>query len=119
MGKLTGYVVTGLLSVLNIAYAVADSTEISGHKLGSVGNPVKAAGQQGQIDYIESLDCENGAIPEYKRVRSVGVGPYGNMMDKYVLRCDSGESVEMHEIYIDLHHDETETEPPEGFTIWL
>ena len=121
MGKLYGLVtlvVAGLSLVSGGIYA-EDWSDTTQQELGSEGNPVKAAGVKGEMDYIEALDCENGAIPEYKRESAVGIGPYGNMMDKYVLRCDSGDSVEMYEIYMDAHHDETETEIVKGFSSWL
>ncbi len=120
MGKQCGWValvVTGLLSLQSM-YA-ADWSDTTQHELGSDGNPVKAAGAQAGLEYIEGLDCDNGAIPEYRRESAVTIGPYGNMMDKYHLRCDSGDSVEMYEVYVDPHHDETETEIIKGFTSWL
>ena len=91
--------------------------EISKHDLGTKGNPVRAKGLKGEYSYIEYLDCDNGAIPEYKRDGSAGIGPYGYELDKYVLRCEA-DTVEMFEIYMDLYHDETETVPIKGFTTW-
>ena len=98
---------------------VPDLDEIAKHELGSVDNPVKSYGKKGQRNYIENLDCVNGAIPEYKRDGSAGIGPHGYQMDKYVLRCDGDDSVEIYEIYMDLYHEKTEVEPVKGFTTWL
>ena len=83
---------------------VPDLEEIGKHELGSAGNPVKSYGKKGEETYIQNLDCVNGAIPEYRREGSAGIGPYGYQMDKYVLRCAGDDSVEMYEIYLDLYH---------------
>lgn len=98
---------------------VPDLEEIRKHELGSLGNPVKTNGTAGREDYIQNLDCLNGAIPEYKRDGSAGIGPYGFQMDKYVLRCEGDDSVEMYDVYLDIYHDKTESEPVNGFTTWL
>ena len=95
-----------------------DPDEIGKHDLGTKDNPVRSNGADAQREYIESLDCENGAIPEYRRDPTEDIGPYGHMLDKYTLRCD-GDTVEMYEIYLDAYHDELDTRPVKGFTSWL
>lgn len=92
--------------------------EIQKHELGTRDNPVRSNGQDAQLEYIESLDCENGAIPEFRHDATDGTGPYGHALDKYTLRCD-GDIVEMFEIYLDPYHDELDTRPVKGFTTYL
>ena len=92
--------------------------EQSQPEFGSVGNPVKANGAEGSRAYIDSLDCENGAIPEYKHVGASAFGPFGNKLDKYIMRCES-DSIKIFTIYLDPNHTETDTQPVKGFTSWL
>ena len=94
------------------------SDEIGQHELGTVGNPVRAIGTEGGREYIESLDCDNGAIPEYRRDVTTVVGPYGNSLEKYVMRCEA-DTVLMVDIFVDPNHEETITTPVAGFTSWL
>ena len=101
--------------ILSTGAAFAESTD---QAFGSAGNPVKTRGASGASDYINSLDCENGAIPEYRHENTTETGPFGRKLDKYVLRC-AAESVEMFTIYVDTNHDETDTKPIKGFTSWL
>jgi hypothetical protein len=101
--------------LLYVGAAFAEHTE---PEFGSVGNPVKTEGPNGSRAYIDSLDCENGAIPEYKRVSGLKNGPLGNKLEKYIMRCESA-SVEIFTIYIDPNHSETDTRPVKGFTSWL
>ena len=101
--------------LLFVGAAFAEQTE---PEFGSAGNPVKAKGANGSRAYIDSLDCENGAIPEYKRVSTSEDGPSGNKLDKYTMRCES-DSIKIFTIYLDPSHAETDTRPVKGFTSWL
>jgi hypothetical protein len=101
--------------LLYIGAAFAEQTE---PEFGSAGNPVKTQGTGSTREYIDSLDCENGAIPEYKHESASEVGPFGNKLDKYIMRCES-DSVKIFTIYLDPNHAETDTRPVKGFTSWL
>ena len=106
-----------LLSTL-LLYIGAVFAEQTEPQFGSAGNPVKAKGADGTRGYIDSLDCENGAIPEYKHESTSEVGPYRNKLDKYTLRCEA-DSVQIFSIYLDPNHAETDTRIVKGFTSWL
>ena len=101
--------------LLSISAAFAEQTE---PEFGSAGNPVKTEGTGGTRAYIDSLDCESGAIPEYKHVSSSEDGPFGNKLDKYIMRCES-DSVKIFTIYLDPNYAETDTRPVKGFISWL
>lgn len=101
--------------LLFVGAAFAEQTE---PEFGSAGNPVKTEGTAGARAYIDSLDCENGDIPEYKHVSASEEGPLGNKLDKYIMRCES-DSVKIFTIYLDPNHAETDTRPVKGFTSWL
>jgi|TARA_B110000967_G_C18861697_1_gene550330 hypothetical protein len=101
--------------LLYIGAAVAEQPE---PEFGSAGNPVKTQGKEGTREYIDNLDCENGAIPEYKHESSAEVGPSGKKLDKYIMRCEA-DSVQIFAIYLDPNHAKTDTRPVKGFTSWL
>ena len=98
-----------------IGAALAEQPE---PELGSTGNPVKTLGIEGTREYIASLDCENGAMPEYKHESTAEIGPSGKKFDKYIMRCEAN-SVQIFAIYLDANHAETTTRPVKGFTSWL
>jgi hypothetical protein len=101
--------------LLCMSTTFAEETE---QEFGSAGNPVKTQGSDGTSEYVDSLDCENGAIPEYRHESTTEVGPGGNKLDKYIMRCEA-DNVQMFTIYLDPNHDETDTRPVKGFTSWL
>ncbi len=89
---------------------------ISQHPLGiSASNPIKADGPQGQRDYLKRLICPDGrAVKSFSRVGSVGISPYGFMMDLYDVKCKN----KTYSVYIDMYHpDYIENIPVDGFTI--
>lgn len=90
--------------------------EISKYPLGTSGhNPIRVNGPGGQRDYLSRLICPDGrVIKGFLRAGSVGVGPYGFMMDVYEVEC----SDKTYSVYMDMYHSEyTETRPVDGFTI--
>lgn len=81
--------------------------------LGTWDNPVKSRGPSGERAYIRQLKCPDGETPNFHRLGSTGVGPYGNILDIYELSC--GEK--KFNIYMDMYHCCRETRPVPGFTI--
>ena len=119
MNKICSVLIATLLFAHCAALAELSETEtIIAPELGTIANPVRSRGSQGAQEYIESLDCDNGAIPEYRHESTSDVGPHGNILDKYLMRCD-GDTVVMFVIFVDPNHDETETEAVNGFSSWL
>ena len=83
--------------------------------LGSFENPVRVFMPAGQKYYISRLRCSDGETPRYERVGSAGRGPYGNVVDVYDLRCQTGEPFS---IVFDMYHkDYVEARPVSGFTL--
>ena len=79
--------------------------EIAKHSLGSRGNPIRADGPKGQREYLSKLICLNGdPIWDFKRGGSVGMGPYGFMLDVYIVLCNTEKGVVEHSVYMDLYH---------------
>lgn len=87
---------------------------IAAEPLGSVKNPVRADMPAGQRAYLARLNCLDGGKPKFHRAGSVGLGPYGSIMDIYVVDCKAMTT----SIYMDMYHpDYVELKAPEGFTI--
>lgn len=91
--------------------------EAAQHPLGSKENPVRASRPQGQRAYLERLRCADLARPEYERAFNVGLGPFGNIVDAYQVKCSGGDPAEQ-TIHMDMYHPGyVETEAVAGFGI--
>jgi len=93
-----------------------DYEKISEHPFGTSGNnPVRVDGPKGQRDYLARLICpDDRAVMSFSRAGSVGVGPYGFMMDLYNIECLD----KTYSVYLDMYHpNHIENEPIDGFSI--
>lgn len=83
--------------------------------LGSKGNPVRVFNPSGQRVYLASLRCADGRSPTYCRNGSVGIGPFGTILDSYDVRCP-GSTPAQSDIHLDMYHaDHLEDTAPPGF----
>ncbi len=91
--------------------------KVSQFPLGSEKNPVRADFPPGQRAYLARLRCADGKAPTFARIGSAGIGPYGNIVDIYDVRCDGSEPAKS-EIWMDMYHKRhVEKEAVPGFTI--
>jgi len=93
-----------------------DYERISKHPFGTSGyNPVRVDGPRGQRDYLARLICPDGrVVTSFSRVGSVGISPYGFMMDLYNVECRD----KTYSVYMDMYHsDYIENKPVDGFAI--
>lgn len=86
------------------------------HPIGSEQNPVRSSGPPGERAYIARLRCSNGQAPQILGRGSTGIGPFGNILDLYSIRCAAGTPATA-ELYMDMYHDHVEAQPIRGFTI--
>ena len=78
---------------------------IKKHPLGSKKNPVRADGVKGQQNYISRLICSNGDYPNsFNHSGSVGLGPYGFVLDHYFVSCKTKLATEQISLYMDKNH---------------
>jgi hypothetical protein len=92
-------------------------TKASAYALGSERNPIRSDMPPGERAYLDRLRCSDGSAPAYDRGGSVGEGPFGGIMDVYVVRCVSGTPAEA-QVYMDMYHSGYEEDRPvPGFTI--
>ena len=85
------------------------------HHLGSRENPVRASMPAGERAYLARLRCADGLAPEYVRQGSLGIGPFGNIVDGYSVTCAGKE---MKTVVMDMYHSNfVEDRAVPGFTI--
>lgn len=83
--------------------------------LGTKTNPVRCEDPKGERQYLSRLRCPDGKRPEYSRLGSFGVGPYGNILDGYSVNCAGREEVI---VFMDMYHEGyVEKEAVPGFDI--
>ncbi len=88
-------------------------SKVSG-ALGSNSNPVRCSGPRGEREYLSRLRCSDGKAPKFYRIGSFGIGPYGNILDGYSVKCAEADEVK---IFMDMYHDHVEREAVPGFKI--
>ena len=87
------------------------------HPLGTIENPVRVGGPDGERAYIARLRCADGAKPRVGSRASAGVGAFGTIVDLYPLDCGAAAPGKV-ELVMDMYHGEhREDRAPAGFTI--
>jgi hypothetical protein len=83
--------------------------------LGSLGNPVRVAGPDGERNYLGRLRCADGSQPRIVAQRPGGTGGFGNVVDVATVDCAAAAPGRA-EIMLDIYHEEhQEQAPPPGF----
>lgn len=91
------------------------SAEKTSGPLGSEKNPVRCEAPRGERAYLSRLRCSDGKPPVFSRAGSFGVGPYGNILDVYRVKCEDAEEAR---VFMDMYHQgHVEKEAVPGFTI--
>ncbi|MDB5694018.1 MAG: hypothetical protein JWO81_3081 [Alphaproteobacteria bacterium] len=82
--------------------------------LGSLQNPVRVAGPEGERAYLARLRCADGAIPRIGAQRPGAAGGFGNIVEIAPLDCGAAAPGRT-EIFLDIYHEEhVETAAPPG-----
>jgi hypothetical protein len=83
--------------------------------LGSLQNPVRVAGPEGERAYLARLRCADGALPRVGAQRPGGTGGFGNVVEIAPVDCGAA-APGRGEILFDIYHEEhPEQAPPSGF----
>jgi hypothetical protein len=91
-----------------------DWKAIDSKPLGTRENPVRAFQPEGEREYLRRLVCPDGSRPAFRRIGSVGAGPYTSILDDHEVRC--GDAV--HRVFMDMYHPGyLECRPVPGFDI--
>ena len=100
-------------SAEDIAARIAQADQ---YPLGSADNPVRTPRMFGQQDYLSRLRCGDGTSPSWERRGSIGLGPFGTIVDRYALIC--GDDPEPKFLHLDMYHNNhVERRAPDGFDI--
>jgi hypothetical protein len=87
------------------------------HPLGSLGNPVRVGGPEGERAYLARLRCADGSRPEIGARTSGGIGAFGSLVGLYPLMC-RGNPPARFDVVLDMYHEEhRETRGPAGLLI--
>lgn len=94
-----------------------DEKTLAQYPLGSKDNPVRVEGPLGQREYLSRLVCDNHEqVSAFQRSGNAGIGPYGNIIDRYEVICDTNQGAVTHNVYLDMYHGSyVETRPAAGF----
>ena len=87
------------------------------HPLGTMANPVRVGGPEGERAYIARLRCGDGTPPRVGPRANAGVGAFGTVVDRYPLDCGRAAPGRF-DLVMDMYHEEhRETRAPAGFAI--
>jgi len=82
--------------------------------LGTLENPIRVGGPEGERAYLGHLRCADGAAPRVGARREAGIGAFGSVAAAYEVGCGAGAG----RIVFDMYHAEhVETRAPAGFTL--
>ena len=84
------------------------------HPLGSLANPIRVGGPEGERVYLSRLRCGDGAPLRVGPRSDGGVGAFGTVTGAYRLDCGRTST----QIFFDMYHEEhVEDRAPAGFTL--
>ncbi|MGZ8283519.1 MAG: hypothetical protein ACXWUN_11315 [Allosphingosinicella sp.] len=85
--------------------------------LGSIENPVRVGGPEGERAYLARLRCANGSPPQVGPRLDAGVGAFGTIVGAYALDCGPAAPGRTR-LVMDMYHEEhREDRAPPGFTV--
>ena len=84
------------------------------HPLGTLENPIRVAGPEGERAYLARLRCADGNPARIGARREAGVGPYGSVVGGYDVTCAGIAGRLIFDMYEEEHQ---ETRAPQGFTL--
>ena len=84
------------------------------HPLGSLRNPVRVGGPEGERAYLARLRCADGSAPEVGERAEAGVGAFGTVVAGYALSCNGTSATIVFDMY---HAEHVENRAPAGFTV--
>lgn len=85
--------------------------------LGSMENPVRVGGPNGERGYIARLRCADGRSPRVGNRSNAGVGVFGTIVDVYPLDCGDAAPGRVNLVMDMYHPSHAETRAPNGFTL--
>ena len=103
-----------------IAFDASDDEAVaaaSAHPLGSLANPVRVGGPEGERAYMARLRCADGSAPRIGAQSAAGIGGFGPVTQAYALDCGAAAPGKI-QLVLDRHPDEhREQQAPPGFAL--
>ena len=85
--------------------------------LGTIDNPVRVGGPEGEQAYLARLRCGDGSTPRIGQPAGMGAGAFGSLVDAYPLDC-GGAAPGRFTLVMDKYHEEhREDRAPAGFSL--
>lgn len=110
-------VLAALGSGLSDEAIARDIEAAAAHPLGTIENPVRVGGPEGERAYIARLRCGDGSAPQAGPRSAAGVGAFGSVVNRYRLDCGAAAPGTV-DLVFDMYHDgHVETRPPAGLAI--
>jgi hypothetical protein len=94
-----------------------DIAAAAAHPLGTLQNPIRVAGPEGERAYLARLRCADGRAPMIGSRTAAGVGAYGTLVDAYSLDCGAAAPGKVSLILDKYHEENPEQAAPAGFQI--
>jgi hypothetical protein len=120
LGKRTGapeQLFAGIGEGTSDAALEAEIAAAAAFPLGSLKNPVRVGGPEGERAYVARLRCADGKPPRAGERRPGGIGAFGTLVEAVPLDCGAAGPART-ELMMDMYHEEhVEDRAPAGFTI--
>jgi hypothetical protein len=84
------------------------------YPLGTLQNPVRVGGPEGERAYLARLRCADGAAARIGARREAGIGAFGSVVAAYEVGCAATAGRVVFDMY---HAEHVETRAPMGFTL--
>lgn len=97
-------------AVLEQAIAAA-----AAHPLGTLANPIRVAGPEGERAYLARLRCADGRAPAIGAKAAAGVGAYGSLVDAWPIDCGVAAPGKVSLVLDKYHEEHPEQSVPAGF----
>ncbi len=87
------------------------------HPLGSLQNPVRVGGPEGEQAYLARLRCGDGSAPKIGVKAAGGVGAYGSVVDSFQVDCGAAAPGTVSLAFDIYHQEHVEQRAPAGFRL--
>lgn len=99
------------------AALAAAITAADAHPLGTIENPIRVAGPEGERAYLARLRCADGRSPAIGARAQTGIGAYGSMVDSYPVDCGAAAPGRVSLVLDKYHEENPETRAPAGLQL--
>jgi hypothetical protein len=87
------------------------------HPLGTLENPIRVAGPEGERAYLARLRCSDGRAPAIGARTAAGIGAYGSLVDAYAVDCGAAAPGRVSLVLDKYHEEHPEQGAPAGFQV--